>query len=230
MTSLDRQRPVRAALFDLDGTLADSAASIAVALNRLLAEIDRPALPVSAVADMVGDGAALLLERAFAASGDPVAGAAFEALLARYLVHLEATPPAPEAIFPGVPAALDRLTAAGWRLAVCTNKPEAATHAALRSLGLEGRFGAVIGGDTLPRRKPDPDPLLAALERLEVPAGRAVMVGDNRNDALAAQAAGLPVVLVTFGYSHHPLSSLGAAALIDRFADLPEQLDRLVRA
>lgn len=221
--------PPRAALFDLDGTLVDSARSIAAAVNRLLAELGRPDLPVPAVTRMVGEGAAKLLERAFAAGAGPVPAEAFPAHLARLEALLEAAPPGPADLFPGAVEALERLAATGWRLGLCTNKPEAATRSALRALGLDGRFGAVLGGDSLPRRKPDPDMLLAALDRLAVPAGRAAMIGDAPPDAQAARAAGLPVVLVGFGYSREPLPSLAPAAVIDRFADLPEVLERLVR-
>lgn len=207
------------AVFDLDGTLVDSAPDIHAALDRLMASLGLPPFSRAEVIGMIGDGVRVLVERALAARGrcfDPGALASFSA---------DYTARAAEAttLFPGIPEALARLEAAGWRLAVCTNKPAAATAALLGALGLEGRFAAVGGGDSFPTRKPDPGHLLGTLAAAGGEPGRAVMVGDHRNDIQAARGAGLPGIFVAWGYGT-PIMAEGAAAL----AATPEELPRLL--
>jgi phosphoglycolate phosphatase len=123
-----------------------------------------------------------------------------------------------------VAEALDGLAAAGRRLGVCTNKPQRPTLLLLEMLGIAGRFGAIVGGDALPVRKPDPRHLAAVLERLEARPEAAVMVGDSRNDVLTAHAAGLPCVLYGHGYTTIPPRELGAEAVIDRWEELAPAL------
>jgi phosphoglycolate phosphatase len=214
-----------AILFDLDGTLVDSVPDLAAAVNVLLSELGRPALSLPEVTGMVGDGAAKLVERALAARG--AAATSSPAALDRFLALYEADPIRLTKPYDGVPAVLDGLAAAGWRLGVCTNKPERATRAVLAGLGLARHFAAVIGGDSGPTRKPDPGPLLAALARLGGAPDSAAMIGDHRNDIAAARAAGMPVVFARYGYGEATLAGLAPDAFIDRFADLPQAL-RLV--
>lgn len=214
-------------VFDLDGTLVDSVGSITAALNRLLAEEGLPPVEAAAVTDMVGDGALKLLERGFAAAGRTVDQPDLPALFKRYVPMLEVAPPAPADLYPGVRETLDRLVAAGCRLAVCTNKPYGPAIEALRAIGLDDVVGAVIGGDSLPERKPKAEPLLAAVRALGGDPAAAVMVGDNANDVGAARAAGMPVIAVSYGYPRMEPAKLGADILIDRFADLPDALERL---
>ena len=203
-------------LFDLDGTLVDSLADLAAALNRLMAARDLAGFPLDEVRPMVGDGTPTLIARAFAARGRlPDAGAAAE-FLADYIAHVAvATRP-----YPGVLPTLDRLAAAGWRLAVCTNKPEPAALALLHTLGLERHLAAVGGGDSFPVRKPDPAHLLATLRAAGGHPGQAAMVGDHVNDITAARGAGLPGIFAAWGYGT-PAMADGAAAVAQRFAELP---------
>src|SRR5690348_10597737 len=212
----------QAILFDLDGTLVDSVPDLATAVNGLLAELGRPALGLAQVTSMVGDGAAALVERALAANG--ATATPLRAALDRFLALYEADPTRLTRPYPGVPAVLDELAAAGWRLGVCTNKPERATRAVLAGLDLERFFAVVLGGDSGPTRKPDPGPLLTALGRLGSAPGAAAMVGDHRNDVIAAQAAGMPVVFARYGYGAATLANLNPDAAIDRFAELPQAL------
>jgi phosphoglycolate phosphatase len=210
----------RLAVFDLDGTLVDSAPDIHAALDRLMAAQGRPGFARAEVTAMIGDGVRVLVERASAARSLAFSEALLEAFTADYTARAaEAT-----ALFPGIATALDGLAAAGWALAVCTNKPAAATAALLGALGLEGRFAAVGGGDSFPVRKPDPGHLLGTLRQAGGDPGRAVMVGDHRNDVLAARGAGLPCLFAGWGYGV-PAMAEGAAGI----AATPAALGPLLR-
>ena len=218
----------RTLVFDLDGTLVDSVGSITTAMNQLLAEEGLPPVRAEAVTNMVGDGAMKLLERGFAAAGRTVEPSALPGLVDRYVPLLEAAPPDPDDIYVGVADTLGHLAAAGCRLGVCTNKPYGPAIQALKAIGLDTVIEAVIGGDSLPQRKPQAEPLLAVIKALGGSVESAAMIGDNANDVKAARAAGVPVVAVSYGYPRMPPSELGADILIDRFADLPDALTRLV--
>lgn len=214
-------------VFDFDGTLIDSAPEIGEGLNHLLAEHGRPPVTDSQIRLFIGDGAARLVERGFEATGEPLAPGALPGVLARYLELYATIPTDPHCVYPGVRETLARLKAAGHRLGLATNKPEVLTHKVLGELGLGGLLDAVCGGDTLPERKPSPKPLLWVVERLGGTPDGAVMTGDNKNDVLAARAAGMPVVSVAYGYPRMPLSELGTDIIIDRFDELPAALDKL---
>jgi len=213
---------VKAVVFDLDGTLVDSAPDLQAALNRLLAEEGRRPLALEDVTGMVGDGAARFVERGFAATGAAVTGPALDALVQRFLIDYEANACVATRPFPGVVEALARLKACGLALGVCTNKPAAATREVLAGVGLASYFDCVVGGDSVPgARKPDPRPVWAVLEGLGVPPAQAVVVGDSANDVAAAHAAGLPAIVVATGYTRVPPETLGAELVIDGFAQLP---------
>jgi len=221
------RRRFDAVLFDLDGTVVETAPDLCAALNHCLRLAARPEVSVAEVRHMVGDGARALLRRGLAASGAPAPEAEverwFAELLRRYAEHVaDASQP-----FEGAVEVLDALAEAGAARGLCTNKPILHTRRLLEALDLTRRFETVLGGDSLPVRKPNPRHLLAALEALGVDPGRAAMVGDSANDVAAARAAGLPVVLVSFGYTVTPAAELGADALIDRLVDLPAALARL---
>lgn len=210
-----------AVVFDLDGTLLDTAPDLCGTLNELLTEHGRPTMPLDRLRPMIGDGAAKMVERGFAASGRVPED--FTGLVRRFIELYEGRIAAETQPFPGVIACLDRLRTAGLQLAVCTNKTTRLTESLLAALDLTAYFPVVIGGDG-PARKPDPRHLLAVVERLAVEPRAAVMIGDSINDVAAAKAAGIKVVAVTFGYTTTPAAELGADALIDSYTELPRLL------
>jgi len=185
---------MRAVVFDLDGTLIDSLPDIATAVNRVLAWRGLEALPPMQIEGMIGDGAKVLLDRALNARGEVAAAADMDVFMDWYTVHgADETRP-----YPGMVEALAALRRAGHRLGVCTNKPAAAAREILASLGLDGYFDAVTGGDSTPYRKPDPRHLAATLAALG--ATEAVMVGDHFNDMAAAKGCGIPGIFAAWGY------------------------------
>jgi phosphoglycolate phosphatase len=216
--------PFDVVVFDLDGTLADTAPDLAAALNHTLTALGRPIVDPESVRHLVGQGAIALLRKGLAASG-----AADETLVEHgfpiYLDFYAANVCVGTSLYPGIEAAMDALAARGAKLAICTNKPERLTHKLIDALGWSGRFAAIVGADTLPVRKPLPLPLLEAIARSG--GGRAVFVGDSIVDADTARAAGVPFVAVSFGFSDRPVDQLGADAVIDSYADLVGVLERL---
>jgi len=223
-------RSLDAVIFDLDGTLVDTAPDLRAHLNEMLAAFDRPGLDLETMLPLIGGGARAFLQRGFEVSGGLPAGLDLETLFAEFVERYSAEPLRFGAPYEGVIAALDELSAAGVKLGVCTNKAQAPTDRLLQALGLDRYFGAVIGGDALPVRKPDPGHIGAVLERLGVDRRTAVMVGDSDFDVLGARAAGVPCVVVSFGYTYVPARELGADRVIDHFAELPATLDELIRA
>jgi phosphoglycolate phosphatase len=179
--------------------------------------------PWPEVAAMVGDGAAALIDRAFAARQAIPDAAALDAFLADYGANAARETRA----FPGVEPGLRDLVARGWRLAVCTNKPAAPARALLAALGLDGLFAAIGAGDSFPTRKPDPAHLLATIAAAGGTAGRAVMAGDHRNDVIAATGAGIPCIFAAWGYGA-PAMAQGAAAIAGSFPELVGIAERLV--
>lgn len=215
-----------ALLLDFDGTLVDSAPDLAAALNRVLAEQGRSSLGLAEVKAMIGDGVAKLVERGLAATGPRPPDDELASHVVRFLEIYGAAASIETRPYPGVVETLQSLKAEGWRLAVCTNKAAALTEQILADLDMAGLFEAVVGGDSLPVRKPHGGHLLGTLARLPDAPATAVMVGDSRNDLLSARDAGLPVVLVTYGYEASA-RSLGADRVIDSFAELPAALSGL---
>jgi phosphoglycolate phosphatase len=216
--------PFDVVVFDLDGTLADTAPDLAASLNHTLVALGRPVIAPRSVRHLIGHGARALLRRGLAASGEApeeLVERGFPIFLEYYAAHICDG----SAAYPDIGEALDSLEAAGAALAVCTNKSEALTLKLFEALGWSGRFAAIVGGDTLPVRKPDPAPLLEAIARAG--GGRAVLVGDSITDADTARAAGVPFVAVGFGFSDRPVEALGADSVIDRFEDLKGALERL---
>lgn len=217
-------------VFDLDGTLVDSAPDLAEALNRVLAEKALPPVTPASVRGMVGEGAARMIARGFAAAGRPVGDPPPDALRRSFLAHYAECLADSTRPFPGAEEALRRLDAEGRRLAVCTNKPEDMSRALLETLGLARWFRAVLGGDSLPVRKPDPRHLIAAVRAAGGDPRDAAMVGDSLPDAEAAHGAGAAAVIVTFGYTRIPPRELPADAHIDGFDELLPALQSLARA
>ncbi len=216
--------PFDVVAFDLDGTLADTAPDLTAALNHALVALGRARVPAEAVRHMVGHGARALLRRGLAATGamdEALVDRGFPILLDHYEAHIADGSRA----YPGVEAALGALAARGVRLAICTNKIERLARRLVDALGWDGRFAAIVGGDTVGVSKPDPAPLRAAIERAG--GGRAAFVGDSISDTGAARAAAIPCVALTFGFSDRPADELGADLLIDHFDALVPALERL---
>lgn len=211
-------------IFDLDGTLVDSVADIRTAVNLVLADAGHEGLSLSQVRSFIGEGAQMLIRQVIGAVGadEALLGQWHRAFLRHYeCVMLDDTRP-----YPGVVEALTVLMDKGARLAVCTNKPEEPARQILAATGLAPFFEAVVGGDTLPTRKPSPEPVQHAMALLG--AGEAVFVGDSEIDAGAAQAAGLPFFLFTEGYRKTPVEQLKHQAVFDHFSQLPERIGELL--
>jgi phosphoglycolate phosphatase len=224
LSGLSTQMKRAALIFDLDGTLVDSLPDLRSALNEMLGGMHRRELRADEVRRMIGDGTRALVERALAATGTIND---LEAAHQRFLQLYEAAPAKLSRLYPGVEATLKSLRDSGARFAICTNKPQTATLAVLQGFGIAGYFDAVLGGDAVPFRKPDPRHLLAAIERLGARINAAVMIGDNENDYAAARAAGVPVILMRYGYLRVPPETLAPDAWLDRFRDIPQALERL---
>lgn len=195
-------RAPRCAVFDLDGTLVDSAPDIHAALDRLMVRRRLPGFARAEVVAMIGDGVRVLLERAHAARGVTLDEESFAYFMADY----EANAAVLTRAFDGIPELLGTLRQAGWRLAVCTNKPEAAARVLLSGLGLDGHFSALGGGDSFPTRKPDPGHLRATLAAAGTAPKDAVMIGDHRNDIEAAHGAGVRAIFAGWGYGPHSMA------------------------
>lgn len=208
--------PPAAVLFDFDGTLIDSAPDIVACLNETLAAFGRPPVPFEEGRRMIGRGAPVLIDRGFARSGGPPEDpdAALGLFLERYMTGLVAH----TTLYPGALDILGRLADRGVPVGLVTNKPIRPTRAILDHFGLDTAFGVVLGGDSVPAKKPAPDMIVAAAESLGVDPAAAWVVGDSDNDVGAARAAGAGAIAVTFGYSMVPAHALGADHVIE---DLP---------
>ncbi len=217
----------KAILFDLDGTLVDTAPDLAAATDHALQCAGRPPIGLDAVRMMVGDGGRALMEKGFRSTGGLPEPAAFEAALADFYRYYKAHLADTSRPFPGVITSLAQLAERDYALAVCTNKPEGFSRSLLAQLGMLDLFGAVVGGDSLAMRKPDPGHIHGTLDALGSGFAWAAMVGDSANDVNAAKAAGLPCVVVSFGYTRIPPQDLGGDRLIDHFDDLSDALATL---
>ncbi len=206
-------------VFDLDGTLIDSAADLAAGVNAMLAGFGCAPLPLAEVRQMIGDGVAMLVTRALAARGCEPADPAHA--LQVFMRHYESGATSLTTAFPGAADTLRALRAAAIALAVCTNKPVRLSADVLESLGLAQYFSRVIGGDSLPFHKPDPRVLLSLLEAFDVPPERSLLVGDSEVDAATARDAGVPFVLMKHGYRRGPAEDIACIAALESFGELP---------
>lgn len=203
-------------LFDLDGTLVDTAPDLSAALSHALASEGLAATDIATTRDWVGHGARVLIERAAAAQSVPLDSDRVDRMHRAFLDYYRAHIADRSQPYPGVLQALEALERRGARLAVVTNKPEALSQALLNSLNLEHRFAALVGGDTARAAKPAADPAMLAAVRLELRADQLLFVGDSGTDVGCARAFGCPVACVTYGYrAGEPLDALGADWLID---------------
>jgi len=220
---------MRCVIFDLDGTLADTAGDLIAAANAALGVMGHgPQLVVGADdATAFRGGRAMLrlaAERMGHDEGEALAEAGYELLLEAYGNALDTH----TTLYPGAMEAVSRLKANGIAVGICTNKPEALAEALLSRLGIRGEFASMIGADTLPVRKPDAAPFFEAVSRAGGAAERSILVGDTATDRETARAAGRPCVLVTFGPTGRAVADLGPEALLDHFDELDAVIDRLI--
>lgn len=218
------------AVFDLDGTLADTAHDLVATLNVILGQEGVPPLPVAEAGDMISAGGRGLLQRGFEAARREPTPELIEAMYRRFLAYYGDNLCVATKLYPGALAALDRLDAEGFRLAICTNKMQAHSLKLLDALGVGDRFAAICGRDAFPWFKPDPRHLTMTIARAGGDPRRAVMVGDSYSDVAAAKAAGVPVVAVSFGYPDRPIREHGPDLVIDHFDELFGAVQRLVAA
>lgn len=227
---MSRATPRPTLLFDLDGTLADTAADLCETMNVILEMHDRRRVPEERVRHLVGGGARLLLDRGFRETGEPASedllDRSFEEFISYYGKHIADH----TKLWPGVRAQLDMLEEHGALMAVCTNKVEHLSRSLLEMLAIDHYFPVVIGGDTLPVKKPDPEHLFEAIRLLGGDRAHAVMVGDSETDIDAAKNAGLPSICVSFGYTRVPVPELGADVVIDHFDQFGAALAKLMPA
>jgi phosphoglycolate phosphatase len=221
MASTTRRFKRHILAFDLDGTLIDSGPDIAAAVNALFAELRLPAVTLDDIRRWVGDGAPVLLERALAHVG---ARQTVAELFPRFTVHYGDNAVKLTTIYPAVAETLAELAASGCRMGVCTNKPLAPTLAVLEAFGLKRHFGAVVGGDSLPQRKPEPEPLWRVIEQLGGTPDQAVLVGDSAVDLACAEAAGVPAIIIPSGYG---MEAPRAPITLGGFGELRATLERL---
>jgi len=211
-------------LFDLDGTLINSSPDLALAVNHMLKTLDRDTFSEDVIHGWVGNGAQTLVQRALSGKSEidenldaTFAADALETFLAFYAQNLCVS----TVTYPNVPSTLKALKSMGYRLAIVTNKPFAFVEPILEGLGLDGLFEIILGGDSLSQKKPDPVPLLHVCETLGVAVDDCVMVGDSKNDILAANACGMQSIGVTYGYNYgEDIGSYNPDVVVDNFADI----------
>jgi len=212
--------PDRAVIFDLDGTLAETAPDLMQATNHILAEHGRAPIGPEQVRSFIGHGARALIARGFEATGEPIPQAAVEPLYDRFVQYYAANIAAGSSLFPGARTLLERCRAEGILLGVCTNKLEGLSVRLLDALEASHYFGAIVGPDTIGIAKPDPAPYRETLRRLGGAHLRSVMVGDSETDIKTARAAGVPAIGVTFGYTPRPIAEFGPDRLVSHFDEL----------
>jgi phosphoglycolate phosphatase len=221
--------PARTVVFDLDGTLVDTAPDLINALNFILTREGMPPVPLQSARTMIGAGARKLLERGLELDGRNVSLAELSRLtddfIAYYAEHIaDSSQP-----FDGLEAALDDLAGRGYRLAVCTNKLEWLSKRLLDRLALSARFAAICGADTFGVAKPDPAIFRQTVARAGGDVASAIMVGDAGPDVGVARRAGVPVIGVSFGYTEVPIADLKPDRVIDRMSDLRAAIESLAR-
>ncbi len=213
-------------VFDLDGTLIDSAPDLGGALNDVLGELGRLPVPLAEVRTMVGEGALAMLRAGLEATGG-TEGIDLNGLRPRFLELYSKQLARQTCLYPQAKETLNTLESQGCRLSVCTNKPEGLAREVLAEMGILDRFASLVGGDTLSVRKPDPEVLLHAVVGAGGDMKNAVMVGDSSTDVVTARNAGIPVIAVSFGYTRIPPGDLGANVLVDGLGEISGVLAEL---
>ncbi len=215
-------------VFDLDGTLIDSAPDVCRALNRTLETFGRRAHTVDETKEYLGQGARILMERALAKTGLVPEEHIINELTEAFLSDYAANPVVDSIVFPGVFQTLTDLKSSGAKLTICTNKPSITAKPVLNTFGLTPYFDAVVCADQVARRKPDGAHIHDTIKAVSGDRNCAVMIGDSENDIYAAQNAGIPSIVVTFGYCHVPYAELGATVMVDHFSELTIAIEKAV--
>jgi len=217
---MQQRLPPPLLVFDLDGTLADTAGDLVASLNVILAREGLAGVEFARARAMVGGGARALIQSGLSVHGITVSEPRLDSMLANFLAYYEAHVADETALFPGVARTLDRFEDAGFTFAVCTNKVEYPSVLLLTALGIAGRFRAICGKDTFPVSKPNGDALLQTIARAGGDRGRAVMIGDSKTDIDTARNAGVPVVAVNFGYTSEPVDTFKPDRVIGHYDEL----------
>lgn len=215
-------------VFDLDGTLAETAPDIMRVLNVILEREGLPVLPLERARELVGAGARALIERGFKVSGRPLDEATLERLFDDFLLIYAEDVASHSHLYDGVLAAMDALSSEGFALAVCTNKPILHTRLILDHFGITDRFASIAGRDSFPFHKPDPRHLTMTIEAAGADPARAVMIGDSRTDIATAKAAGIPCICVPFGYTDVAIETLEPDLVIQHFDALPDAVRQVL--
>jgi phosphoglycolate phosphatase len=214
-------------VFDLDGTLIDTAPDLIDTLNVVFEREGVPLVPYEEARMLIGGGAKAMISRGLAAEGRNVDSAELEKLLADFIAYYSAHIAVRSRPFPGLEDALDRLTSDGFILAVCTNKLEGLSRQLLNELKLAPRFAAICGQDTFGVQKPDPVVLRKTIAAAGGATEAAIMIGDSATDVLTARAAGIPIIGVDFGYTDRPIAEFRPDRIISRFNDLPDTISQM---
>lgn len=218
----------KAVIFDLDGTLVDTAPDLWRATNHVLTGAGRSEVSLDQVRAFVGHGARKLIARGFAATGSPLEPSEIEPLYEKFVTYYGGHIASGSAPFPGCIALLDLLKAKGVLIGICTNKLEGLSVRLIEALGLASYFAAIVGPDTIGIAKPDPAPYREALRRMGAQSARSLLVGDSETDVLTARAAGVPIVGVTFGYTAEPIATFKPDALVSHFSEAYEPIEALL--
>ncbi len=217
-------------VFDLDGTLIDTAPDLVDALNVVFARAGLPPLPYESARNLIGGGARMMIARAIERGDRALPAVKLDALFADFVAHYSEHIADRSRAFPGAIDALNALDAEGYRFAVCTNKLESLSVLLLKELGIAHRFAAICGQDTFGMQKPDPEILRRTIAAAGGKLQCALMIGDSSTDIRTARATGIPVIAVDFGYTDRPVSEFGPDRIISGFAQLPAAVAELCLA
>ena len=226
----DPPMPAQTIVFDLDGTLIDTAPDLVDTLNVVFAREGLPPVPYDTARNLIGGGARAMIARGIAAEGRVFEPAKLEQMFVDFIAHYTTNIARRSRPFPGLIDALDALAGSGYRFAVCTNKLERLSVLLLEELKIASRFEAICGQDTFGIQKPDPEVLRRTIAAAGGSPQRAIMIGDSATDIRTARAAGIPVIAVDFGYSERPVAEFGPDRIISHFAQLPASVAAIFSA
>ena len=218
---------MRAVIFDLDGTLIDSLPDLRTSLNAVLTDYGYECMSTEEVKNMIGGGADVLLAEAFRHAGAEIDPKTLAACVKAFTSHYEGNSAVQTTVFPGALMALQTLSDKGIRMGVCTNKPHGIAVTILKALGLDKYFPVCIGKGERPYHKPDHRHYNCVVAALDVKPHQTLYVGDSETDVKTARNAGVPIILVSYGYSQKPAATLGADLLINHFSEIPIAVDKM---